>query len=126
VGDFDPATGGGFSSGHPGCSVICEIAQLNSECMHSSLGKYVHEEVGVDMEILKKCFHYETSDGIIYDSEDWYRTEYFKRHKLKPWNLHWTAREGLVEDYFGAWCSDDENKDSYNPDTNWRIIFPFN
>jgi hypothetical protein len=108
------------------CSVIGEIAQLNSECMHSSLEKLVHEEVSVDMEILKKCFLYETNEGVIHDSEDWYRTDYFKRHKLTPWNLQWTAREGLVEDFFGAWCSEEENEDSYDPDTNWRIIFPFN
>jgi hypothetical protein len=94
--------------------------------MHSSLEKLVHEEVSVDMEILKKCFLYETNEGVIHDSEDWYRTDYFKRHKLTPWNLQWTAREGLVEDFFGAWCSEEENEDSYDPDTNWRIIFPFN
>lgn len=108
------------------CSVIGEIAQINSECLHSSLGKNVHEEIGVDMEILKKCFLYETNNGAIHDSEDWYRTDYFKRHKSTPCNLQWTAREGLVEDFFGAWCSEDSGDGSYDPDTNWQIIFPFN
>jgi hypothetical protein len=35
--------------------------------------------------------------------------------------------EGMVEDFFGAWCSredTDDEDDIYNPDTNWRIIFP--
>lgn len=29
----------------------------------------------------------------------------------------------MVEDYFGAWYQDDDS-DIYNPDVNWRIIFP--
>ena len=36
--------------------------------------------------------------------------------------------EGMVEDFFGSWCSDDDEdenyEDVYNPDQNWRIIFP--
>lgn len=34
----------------------------------------------------------------------------------------------MVEDFFGAWCDyEDEEKDDiekYNPDENWRLIFP--
>ncbi|MPN24169.1 hypothetical protein SDC9_171563 [bioreactor metagenome] len=33
--------------------------------------------------------------------------------------------EGMVEDFFGAWYSDlDEEEQIYNPDIDWRIIFP--
>ncbi|MBW4057058.1 MAG: hypothetical protein HIU83_17025 [Proteobacteria bacterium] len=108
------------------CAVICEISQVHSECLHFSLQQYVTNPVDVDMQILKKCFLYETNEGVFHDSEDWYRTNYFKRHKVTPWNLYWTAREGLVEDYFGSWCAEEPEEGSYDPDINWRIIFPFN
>lgn len=32
--------------------------------------------------------------------------------------------EGMVEDFFGAWCSDVDDETLYNPDIDWRIIFP--
>ena len=79
------------------CSIICEMAQLNSECLQTSIEDYVKDKSEVDMDVLKVCFMYETSDGVIHDGEDLYRTSYFKRHNLKPLNLFWCQRQSKID-----------------------------
>lgn len=106
------------------CSTLCELAQLTSE----QIQKYVFkkcaddfEEWGnVDLNYLKHTYSY---NGIT-DTEDWYRIDYIRRKQAFPVSIYYTMSEGMIEDYFGAWCSDDEDEYSYNPDENWRIIFP--
>jgi len=58
------------------------------------------------------------------DAEDSYRLGYIQRKVSRPYSIINTMTEGMVEDFFGAWCSDSDDEDEYNPDANWRIIFP--
>lgn len=108
------------------CSILCELAQLASE----QIQKYVfknctnnHSEWGIaDMDLLKYTYRY---NGII-DGEDWHRIDYIRRKQPFPTSIYYTMTEGMTEDYFGAWFPDEEQEydDVYNPDIDWRRIFP--
>ncbi|MEI6074441.1 MAG: hypothetical protein WCS94_02630 [Verrucomicrobiota bacterium] len=108
------------------CSLLAENAQLNSECLEASIIKYVVRDFVVKPEIVEKCFLYESESEGFVDHDDYYRTNYMVRKNWHPCNLRMMATEGLVEDYFGSWCSENEDGGPYNPDKDWRIIFPFN
>ncbi|MEC2018992.1 hypothetical protein [Bacillus velezensis] len=125
-----PSTGLNFINGYDIdeiieiCSTLCELAQLTSE----QIQKYVFKKCmdsyeewnSVDMDYLKHTFSY---NGII-DSEDRYRIDYIRRKQPFPASIYYTLTEGMVEDYFGAWCPEEDDEDLYNPDVNWRILFP--
>ncbi|WP_151040686.1 hypothetical protein [Bacillus safensis] len=106
------------------CTTVCELAQLTSEKIQNyTINKCMDnydDWSRVDLNYLKYTYSY---DGII-DSEDWRRIDYIKRKQPFPASIYYTMTEGMVEDYFGAWCPNDGNDDLYNPDLNWRIIFP--
>jgi hypothetical protein len=115
------------------CRVLTEIAQFNSEIFQNSCEKNIQESIILtnfdlsDGFIYRKYMksHYDDgeSDSLI-DNEDYYRLGYFIRKKLEPVNIYWTAREGLVEDFFGAWDLDDEDRGDiyFNPDKNWGLL----
>ncbi len=112
------------------CKFIAETAQLYSECMESALRSVPEFKVQDVSEPLRRFYEYElrTLDASLVDHEDYYRLGQFVRHSSKPWSLYKTAREGLVEDFFGAWLAEEEfedNIDQYDPDKNWHIIFDF-
>lgn len=106
------------------CSTLCELAQLSSEQIQNYVLKKCidnYEEWGsVDLNFLKQTYSY---NGVT-DAEDWYRVDYIRRKQPFPANIYYTMTEGMVEDYFGAWCFEEEDDEVYNPDTNWRILFP--
>ena len=108
------------------CSLLAEVAQLNSECLEASFRKHAKGEFEINQDIVEKCFLYESASEVILDREDHYRTGYMIRKMKTPCNLQMMATEGLVEDFFGSWCAGEEEAGVYNPDANWRIIFPFN
>lgn len=107
------------------CSVLSEMAQINSECLEASLSKnakgsyrFLPDNADVELAI-------SYSDAQL-DDEDYYRIGYFIRKSPTPHNLLLTAREGLVEDAFGAWLpQDDLSEEDFDIDRHWRIIFPF-
>jgi len=111
------------------CQFIAEVAQASSECLEAEFSKLPEIDWSDHSEALSKFYFYElrTLDEQLIDDEDYYRLGQFIRHSSKPWSLHKTGREGLVEDFFGAWFSEtqEQNPDAYNPDDNWRIIFDF-
>lgn len=108
------------------CSYLAEFAQLQSEVLEKQNFKKEQLEISLDREILKKGFIYKGKKHEFLDDEDWYRLDYIVRKQPFPVSLYFTLSEGMVEDFFGSWCSkgDDENDDNYNPDDNWRLIFP--
>ncbi|MDF2800678.1 MAG: hypothetical protein K0S61_581 [Anaerocolumna sp.] len=112
------------------CSVLCELAQLNSKQIEKYIIKNCLQNIDewkeLDKEYMRTCFCYAQDDGNveIIDDDDWYRIDYIRRKQPFPVSLYYTLSEGMVEDFFGAWCSEDEDTDIYNPDINWRIIFP--
>lgn len=85
----------------------------------------------LDQDVINKIFSYrrteETGEIIQWvDSEDWYRIDYIRRKVKYPTSVLGTMTEGMTEDFFGAWCNQDENGDNnnFNPDKNWTLIFP--
>lgn len=114
------------------CRILCEIAQLNSQQIENYIRKNclhnLDEFKGLDMEYLNRCFRYNVNNTNteIIDHDDWYRIDYIRRKQPFPVSIYYTMTEGMVEDFFGVWCSnlEDEEELLYNPDIDWRIIFP--
>ncbi|NFL85842.1 hypothetical protein FDB24_02080 [Clostridium botulinum] len=114
------------------CTILCELAQLNSKEIEKYIIKNCLEDIEewkeLDMDYLKHCFCYELDNKIdvAIDDDDWYRIDYIRRKQPFPVSIYYTMSEGMVDDFFCAWCcSDNEDDDTlYNPDVNYRIIFP--
>ena len=87
------------------CSLLAENAELNSECLDASFAKHVTGTYEMNPEIVKLCFLYESDAGVFVDNDDYYRTGYMARKMTGPCSLSIMATEGLVEDFFGSWCS---------------------
>lgn len=110
------------------CKLFAEVAQFQSELLEKSYEKNVQTLYKLDPELLKVCYEYEGKHYTFFDDEDYYRLDYISRKQNRQFSLYLTMTEGMIEDYFGAWFSHEDNdadEDIYNPDNNWRIIFPF-
>lgn len=106
------------------CRLLCEIAQLQSAILEAAIAKHVTQHYPIDeMEVIRTYIYGEKNFQFI-DSEDGYRLNYIQRKVARPLSIINTMTEGMVEDFFGAWCIDTNENDIYNPDENWRIIFP--
>lgn len=108
------------------CKLLCEIAQLQSKVLENSINKNVRTEFSLDWNILSIGYKYGEKNFKFIDREDGYRLDYITRKQKRPYSLHLTMTEGMVEDFFGSWYpEDDTNLDEvFNPDANWQIIFP--
>jgi hypothetical protein len=107
------------------CSFLAELSQLQSEKMQERIMLKKDMKFELDIDALKVVYTYKGSQFEFIDSEDRYRIDYIYRKQPFPVSLYLTMSEGMVEDFFGAWCPNDtDNTELYNPDTNWRIIFP--
>lgn len=108
------------------CKLLCEIAQLQSKILEKSIDRNIKEEFSLDRNILSVGYLYGDTNFKFIDQEDGYRLSYIIRKQKRPYSLHLTMTEGMVEDFFGSWYpEDDSNIDEvYNPDANWQIIFP--
>lgn len=109
------------------CSLLAEIAQLQSAILESAITKHCKEKYDIDEVEFRKLYLYDGKGFKFFDSEDGYRLDYIKRKVSRPYSIINTMTEGMVDDFFGSWCGDDEDEnyeDLYNPDQNWRIIFP--
>lgn len=107
------------------CQLLSEVAQLHSEILEISLRKNHQGTFELDDANYSPCFEYNIHGRRILDREDWYRLDYLSRKCPRPTNLLLMVSEGHVEDFFGAWRLDTDDPDCYNPDDDWRIIFPF-
>ena len=107
------------------CSLLSEIAQLQSAILESAVTKHSKEKYEIDDEELSKLYSYGEEGFRFIDPDDGYRLDYIKRKVSRPYSIMNTMTEGMVDDFFEAWCSQNEAlEDVYNPDENWRIIFP--
>lgn len=108
------------------CKLLCEISQFQSKILENSITKNITKEFDLDWSILGIGSVYGEKNFQFFDTEDGYRLNYIVRKQKRPYSLHSTMTEGMVEDFFGAWHSnsDDKNEDIYDPDANWQIIFP--
>ncbi|WNL37682.1 hypothetical protein RN346_10195 [Halomonas sp. PAMB 3232] len=100
-----------------------EVAQLQSELLEASIEKNVTESFELQEKVLSQVTDIEMEGVHFHDKEDWYRLEYLARKHPRPTNILHIMSEGHVEDFFGSWCADDENEDSFDPDEDWRILF---
>lgn len=100
-----------------------EIAQMQSELLEASIEKNVAESFELQGEVISYVTDVEIDDVLFHDKEDWYRLGYLARKHPRPVNILHIMSEGHVEDFFGSWCSDDEQPDSFDPDEDWQILF---
>lgn len=100
-----------------------EVAQLQSELLEASIEKNVTESFELQEEVLSQVTDIEMEGVHFHDKEDFYRLGYLARKHPRPTNILHIMSEGHVEDFFGSWCADDENEDSFDPDEGWRILF---
>lgn len=106
------------------CRLLCELAQLQSAILESSITKHVTQKYEIDETEVTRTYLYGDKNFQFIDAEDGYRLGYIQRKVSRPYSIINTMTEGMVEDFFGAWCSDSDDEDGYNPDANWHIIFP--
>jgi hypothetical protein len=108
------------------CKLLCEIAQLQSKVLENAVTKNVKTEFNLDWNILSVGYRYGGKNFQFIDKEDGYRLDYITSKQKRPYALHSTMTEGMVEDFFGSWYPNDDSKldEVFNPDTNWQIIFP--
>ncbi|MFC1678699.1 hypothetical protein ACFL2T_00565 [Elusimicrobiota bacterium] len=108
------------------CRTLVELAQFNSECLEMSYGKHAAGHFTFNKDIIDNLFEGTGKDrALVIDDEDLYRIGYVCRKQPHPLNLAFRMTEGMTEDWFGSWCpEDDTEEDTYNPDSNWGIIFP--
>lgn len=103
---------------------MCGLAQLQSAILESSITKHVTQKCEIDETEVKRTYLYGDKNFQFIDAEDGYGLGYIQRKVSRPYSIINTMTEGMVEDFFGAWCNDVDDGDVYNPDVNWRIIFP--
>ncbi len=108
------------------CKLLCEIAQFQSKVLENSISKNVKQDFNFDTSLFEVGYIYGKDNFQFIDDEDMYRLSYIIRKQKRPFSLHSTMTEGMVEDFIGAWCTENEVKSEfiYNPDLNWQIIFP--
>ena len=100
-----------------------EVAQLQSELLEASIEKNVTKVFELQDEYLSRITDIDMGGVHFHDKEDWYRLGYLARKHPRPTNIVHMMSEGHVEDFFGSWCSDDENEASFDPHENWQILF---
>jgi hypothetical protein len=107
------------------CILLLEFAQYSSEILSRIYNK---KNVGLPVKTFLENFQnplmsIEFCGRIIISKEDWYRLDYIARKHDTLYSLHHTMSEGMIEDFFGAWCAEDEKKDVFNPDASWQLLF---
>ncbi len=107
-----------FDKVHDTATILCELSEVNSECLASALEKKGVSSQTVDRKLLRSICEYDAPLKVV-DSDDAYRTNYFVRHSGVPTALSFMARAGLIEDFFGAWMprsGDDPTPEQFDPD----------
>jgi len=109
------------------CKLLCEISQFNSECLEQSYNKNCTKGTFSLKEcILELCFTYTGDNLSIIDNEDISRIAYIFRKQKRPYNIYYTMTDGMTDDFFGSWISENEDDDdSFNPDQRPIEIFEF-
>lgn len=106
------------------CAALGEIAQFNSELLDLSITKNGDLSTFIlDKAIFKEIAGVEIDGHFYGDSEDAYRLDYLYRKHPRPSHILNLMSEGHVEEFFGAWCSQDDEAESFNPDDAKQIIF---
>lgn len=116
------------------CGTIAELAELTGFRIQNYIEKhYLKTEEqrqvalntwqNIELCDLEEAYTYSS----VIDSEDLYRIDYIKRKRKFPASIIFTLTEGMTEDFFGVWLSENDEiltEDFFNPDINWSIIYP--
>ena len=106
------------------CALLAEVAQFNSELLEASVLKYGNAQAFMlNPEYRYKISAIEIEGHYFGDREDAYRLDYLARKYPMPANLMHLMTEGHVDDFFGAWCSENETEGMFDPDEHKGIIF---
>lgn len=106
------------------CSLLAELSQFNSELIEASINKNADPgSFELKQDQLYQLSNIEIGSHVFGDTEDAYRLDYFQRKQPRLMNLRCMMREGHVDDYFGAWCSQHEDPSKFNPDEMKNVIF---
>ena len=105
--------------------LFADLTQLNLECLEASIDKYCEPPFGFNNdEVINLTSSYSKNGERLFDPEDIYRVNYFMRKTDRPHSIFYLAKDGLLEDFFGAWSSEDEivENEGYDPDRNWSLL----
>jgi hypothetical protein len=104
--------------------ILSEVAQFNSEILESSILKRADSSTFEFLEpYLENLSQVRLHGHVFFDREDAYRLGYLRRKYPAPPNILHIMTEGHVEDFFGAWVTEEDDTNGFNPDEDWRIIF---
>lgn len=125
------------------CGLLAELAELASRQIQKVFEKkflntnekfYLAQQTWMkpDNTILDRLYCYSIKkpngkDSVQWvDQDDWYRVDYINRKVKYPVSILFTMTEGMVDDFFEAWCADEniQDDDTFDPETNWNLIFP--
>jgi hypothetical protein len=99
----------------PLCRLLADLAKLNSDCLESSLAKHAKGPFQlIDNDDLALAASYAFGNATKRDRYDVHWLRRFARGGGKVSNLAFMAAEGLIEDFFGAWQSQDGS--GFDPD----------
>ncbi|MBC8717932.1 hypothetical protein [Ochrobactrum sp. Marseille-Q0166] len=104
--------------------LLAEACQVNSELLERSVQKNSDTSSFVFLpEFSDQLSSIELEGRSFFDPEDCYRLNYLTRNHPCPSNILHTMTEGHVEDFFGAWWTENDSGVEFDPDTNWQLIF---
>lgn len=100
------------------CSLVCELAEMNSECLYASWEKVSGVHFSPDSEKMAKLVWYDGETTDFADDDDARRLAYLIRKYEGPPYLVSIATAGMVEDIYGAWCEEESEHTvgNFNPD----------
>ncbi len=101
--------------------LFTELTQLNFACLEGEVRKNASSALTIaDIDDIWYTFQYGKRWGGLIDDDDYFRVGQFHRKYRGPVALVAIAKEGLVEDFFGAWY--DEDATGFNPDDNNNLL----
>ncbi|MDO6755969.1 hypothetical protein Q4598_06990 [Phaeobacter inhibens] len=105
---------------------LAELAQFNLSCLEAAVRKHTELSFKVGgQDNLWDLMRYNTKTQELIDDDDYHRVGYFVRKYRYPSELVSLGTHGLLEDFFGAWVSEDETSQGYNPDEDWNLLLDF-
>lgn len=97
------------------CRLLADVAKLNSDCLETALRKHAPGAFQLlENEDLELALFYSIGQRVEADADDHLRLGRFASGWGKVSNLHFMATDGLTEDFFGAWFSQDGS--GFDPD----------
>lgn len=101
--------------------LFTELTQLNLACLEGEIRKRTSGAFSTsEVDDMWHTVRYETEAQDLVDDDDYHRVGYFHRKYTGPIALVGMATEGLVEDFFGAWSSD--NEVGFDPDIRTNLL----